>query len=292
MREPPVAQIAESENTHQAMETERRYFYFMNRKERRTNIHIVSTMGCHGPNCMTWFVKNYSEWKDSVNAAWSSLDAVRDYLSESGKTRMASFYTLSQLTDYCSSATELVELLAQKGDMGFDDQKRLSDECLAMPLRRLQALADDEQNIQRPLIRWETDLNGHKIIEGDPVGLFGEQEFWRENMATELYVVTLRGEVGMLFVLPLDLHLIQAQIGQDKDVLEAIKDVAKRLAQTEMLPKGCTVTLSERESGTGYNLGYDMGFFFPESICCEAPKFSMNLNKLYDDINAMFSRNH
>ena len=69
-------------------------------------------------------------------------------------------------------------------------------------------------------------------------------------------------------------------------VTEAIRNVGLRLVQSGRLPIGCVVTLTERKSGDGY----DLGFFLPKDRCCVLPEFALHMHELGDDVYDMFSK--
>jgi hypothetical protein len=228
-------------------------------------------------------IETFDAWTSTLREGWNRLDSVLFYLNENGKERYRAYRTLLDLAAFCNSAVEMLEMLEKKDDMSLGDRELLESSQLVLPLRKLHRLAELEQGRVKPVVRCETSMNGHKFIEGNAVGLFGREDYWKDSQGMELHAVKLWGEAGMMFTLPLDMEWVQLRT--TLNVLEAIRNVGTRLALSNKLPKGCAIILMDRECDGGY----DMGFFFPKSLCCELPEFASHIHEFSDDVFAMFS---
>ena len=91
-------------------------------------------------------VNTFEKWVSAVKAKYDELEAVRDYLNETGERRRKLFSLLYDLANYCRTATELVEWIDNPENLELDEVLILQDYHARSPISRLRAIASHEAN--------------------------------------------------------------------------------------------------------------------------------------------------
>lgn len=89
-------------------------------------------------------VKTFEEWKSAVKAQYNELDAVRFYLNEKGEERRQAFDLLYDLSNFCSTATEMVEWLDDPEGLGKQECLWLQSGHTMRSIHRLRMIALNE----------------------------------------------------------------------------------------------------------------------------------------------------
>ena len=89
-------------------------------------------------------VKSYEEWVKAVEAETVKLRAAEQYLSEDGKERLFVFGSLLNLSSFCESAKELVEMIGATDDLSKEDLEALNSCHAEQPVWRLTKIGEEE----------------------------------------------------------------------------------------------------------------------------------------------------
>lgn len=88
--------------------------------------------------------KTFEEWVSAVKAKFDELEAVRFYLNEKGEERRQVFETLHELSCFCSTASELVEMIDNPEGSCQSERKLLESGHANSPIFRLRVIASNE----------------------------------------------------------------------------------------------------------------------------------------------------
>lgn len=89
-------------------------------------------------------VTTYTEWIAAIQSEIDKLSAVRIYLSENGKKRLAVMTCLGSLASFCRSAMELVGWIETREGMDQRDSGLLDSDHARPPISWLKKIAAKE----------------------------------------------------------------------------------------------------------------------------------------------------
>lgn len=94
-------------------------------------------------------MKTFQEWRDACYRNYLELYNVgRQYLNDEGQSRMNTFYHLWEISNFFSSATEMLKFIEDSVYLSDSQKKAIQSSHAGAPLHRLNNLALLESRLQ------------------------------------------------------------------------------------------------------------------------------------------------